>query len=141
VIADTSILSLGTAGRCRYAVGHSGLLHSDGFSDFYWVSDPDTQPLRNLAHRPRQPRRSSTPRVVGRAEAVYLKLTAAQVPETDLEPALADLNSRLRKPSTSSCPNSSLQPPVPLPATVLEHSVLIRGGDPEHGKPRDTRLP
>src|SRR5882757_4416357 len=89
LIADNFYLSLGTADAAGTPWVTPVFFTPDGFSDFYWVSDPDTQHSCNLAHRPEAAAAIfDTHAVVGRAEAVYLKLTAAQLPETDLEPAL-----------------------------------------------------
>ena len=143
LIADNLYLSLGTADADGTPWVTPVFFTPDGFSDFYWVSDPNTQHSRNLANRPDAAAAIfDTHAIVGRAEAVYLKLTATQVPDGDLEPALAIYNSRLPEAKHFELPELLTPAPFRLyHATVLEHSVLVRGGDPEHGNPADTRIP
>ena len=60
------------------------------YAEFLWVSDPDSRHSRNLAARPEVAIvifDSTVP--IGGAEAVYLNAVAGQVPEAEVEPALA----------------------------------------------------
>lgn len=142
LITDNFYLSLGTADASGRPWVTPVFFTPDGYSHFYWVSAPDRQHSRNLAARPEAAATIfDTHAVVGRAEAVYLKLTAEQVPDADLEPALAIYNSRLS--SAKHFELAEVLAPAPFRlyhATVLEHSVLLRGGDPENPSGADTRL-
>jgi nitroimidazol reductase NimA-like FMN-containing flavoprotein (pyridoxamine 5'-phosphate oxidase superfamily) len=112
------------------------------YREFYWVSSPETRHSRNLAERAEVSIVFFDSRVVvGTAEAVYVEGTAQQVPDDELEPAAAIYNSRL--PEQKHFLPDELVAPGQFRlyrATAIEHSVLIRGGDPEYGKGADSRL-
>jgi uncharacterized protein YhbP (UPF0306 family) len=143
LITDNFYWSLGTADADGTPWVTPVFFTPDGFSHFYWVSSPNTQHSRNLAHRPEAAAAIfDTHALVGRAEAVYFKLTAGQVPDADLEPALEIYNSRLPSAKHFTLPEVLAPSPFRLyHATVREHSVLIRGGDPENTTGADSRLP
>ncbi|MFC0622640.1 pyridoxamine 5'-phosphate oxidase family protein [Kribbella deserti] len=114
----------------------------DGYSDFYWVSSPDARHSRNIEARPSASIAIFDSHVpIGKAEAVYMAAQAAQVPDDELEAAAATFNSRL--PADKQIGAGELQGPTPFRlyrATVTEHSVLIRGGDPRNDRGADDRL-
>jgi hypothetical protein len=100
------------------------------------VSSPQTRHSRNLAQRSDVSLAIfDSHAVVGKAEAVYLTATAVQVPDEELESAVAIYNSRL--PELKRFEPQELVAPGLFRlyrATATEHSVLIRGSDPEYGK-------
>src|SRR3569833_1262389 len=115
---------------------------ADGFTTFYWVSSPDARHSRNIAVR-----RSGSiaiydsRSVIGRAEAVYLAAVAVQVPGGERAEGGAVDNRRL--PEEKRFAVDELLGPSPFRlyrAAVTEHSVLIRGGDPQYGKGADARM-
>jgi pyridoxine/pyridoxamine 5'-phosphate oxidase len=63
---------------------------TSGYKEFLWVSKPDTRHSRNIAARPDVAIvifDSTVP--IGAAEAVYIDAVAEQVPEPDLDRAIA----------------------------------------------------
>ncbi|TCN38264.1 nitroimidazol reductase NimA-like FMN-containing flavoprotein (pyridoxamine 5'-phosphate oxidase superfamily) [Kribbella orskensis] len=142
LITDNLYMALGTADESGTPWVSPVFFTPHEFTDFYWVSSPDTQHSRNIAGRPEVSIAIfDTHAVVGTAEAVYCKATAQQVPDEELEAAAAIYNSKL--PDTRAFPPSELVAPAIFRlyrATVHEHSVLVRGGDPELGKGHDSRL-
>jgi nitroimidazol reductase NimA-like FMN-containing flavoprotein (pyridoxamine 5'-phosphate oxidase superfamily) len=120
----------------------------DRYTDFYWVSSPEARHSRNLAGRPDVSIvvfDSGAP--IGAAQAVYMSARAEEVSERDVERDLRLYNARYEAGSFAGLRSfgpEQVQPPAPIRlyrATVSEHSVLIRGGDPERGRGVDSRLP
>ena len=77
---------------------------------------------------------------IGGAEAVYLTGRAEQVPDEDIAPCADVFRSRLLE--VRDFGPEQLRSPALLRlyrATVTEHSILIRGGDPEYGRGVDSR--
>ena len=114
----------------------------DGYGVFYWASSPDAVHSRNLAQRPELSIVifDSTVRIGG-AEAVYMVARAGLVPDAELEPCAGLYASRF--PELRSFEPDELRAPAALRlyrARVDEHSVLVRGSDPELGRGVDTRL-
>jgi uncharacterized protein YhbP (UPF0306 family) len=114
----------------------------DGYHDFYWVSSPDTRHSRNIAERADVAITIFDSRVpIGTAEAVYLSAIAGRVPEDEIGAVLATYNSRLPE-------QKRIEPGEVLVsglfrlyhAKAVEHSVLIRGGDPRYGRGADSRM-
>ncbi|MGH8970368.1 MAG: pyridoxamine 5'-phosphate oxidase family protein [Actinomycetes bacterium] len=119
----------------------------DRYTDFYWVSSHEARHSQNIAGRPDVSIvvfDSQAP--IGAAQAVYMSARAEEVSESDVERDLRFYNARCDAGSFAglrSFGQDQLQPPALLRlyrATVSEHSVLIRGGDPEHGRGVDSRL-
>jgi hypothetical protein len=142
LITDSLYMSPGTADAAGTPWVSPVYYTPDGFTDFYWVSSPETQHSPNLANRPEAAIAIfDSHAIVGTAEAVYLKVTAGQVPDADLEPAIAIYNSRI-----SAGRDFGLEEVVApalfrlYRATAHEQSLLIRGGDPELGTGADSRL-
>ncbi|HEY0538927.1 MAG TPA: pyridoxamine 5'-phosphate oxidase family protein [Actinoallomurus sp.] len=142
VIADNVYLSLGTADASGDPWVSPVYYTAHGHTDFYWVSSPDALHSRNIARRPQVSMAiydSHSP--VGGAEAVYMTALAAQVADEDLTDAAAIYNGRL--PEAKRFELGELLSPALLRlyrATVTEHSVLIRGGDPDYGRGADSRM-
>nr|WP_277349966.1 pyridoxamine 5'-phosphate oxidase family protein [Nonomuraea sp. FMUSA5-5] len=116
----------------------------DGYDTLYWISSPDSHHSRNLAERPEVSMVifDSTVPVGGGAQAVYLRATAAQVPDDELD-RHAETACRARFPEQKVFPAEELRAPSPLRlyrARVTEHAVHIRGSDPVHGNGVDSRL-
>jgi uncharacterized protein YhbP (UPF0306 family) len=115
----------------------------DGTHRVMWVSGPDSRHSRNIAARPQVAITVfDTAAPIGRAEALYLEATAGLVPDAEQPAALDLLNSRL--PARQHLGPDDVGPAGPLrvyQATVDQHFVLIRGGDPRFDNVVDTRLP
>jgi nitroimidazol reductase NimA-like FMN-containing flavoprotein (pyridoxamine 5'-phosphate oxidase superfamily) len=114
----------------------------EGHDVFYWASSPDSVHSRNLAQRPElsivifdsQAR-------IGAAEAVYMVARAEIVPDDELERCAELYGSRF--PELRAFRPQELRAPSLLRlyrARVAEHSVLVRGSDPEFGQGVDTRF-
>jgi nitroimidazol reductase NimA-like FMN-containing flavoprotein (pyridoxamine 5'-phosphate oxidase superfamily) len=133
---------LGTANARGVPWGSPVFFSPHDYREFYWVSSPDTLHSRNLAERAEISIVIFDSRaVVGTAEAVYVAGIAQQVPDDELGPAAAIYNGRL--PEQKHFLPDELVAPGRFRlyrATAIEHSVLIRGGDPEYGKGADSRL-
>jgi uncharacterized protein YhbP (UPF0306 family) len=114
----------------------------DEYRRFYWASSPTTRHSQNLAVRSAVSLAIFDSSVaVGKAQAVYVEATAAQVPDDELEPAAAIYNSRLDEGRGFELDELRGDGLFRLYcATAKEHSVLIRGGDPEYGTGADSRL-
>jgi nitroimidazol reductase NimA-like FMN-containing flavoprotein (pyridoxamine 5'-phosphate oxidase superfamily) len=116
----------------------------DGYGNFYWVSSPEARHSRNLAQRPDVSIvvfDSQAP--IGSAEAVYMTARAEEVASDEVAHRCAAAF-RPRFPGARGFTPEELQPPAQLrlyQATVTEHSVLIRGSDPVHGRGIDSRMP
>ncbi|MGH3356848.1 MAG: pyridoxamine 5'-phosphate oxidase family protein [Nocardioidaceae bacterium] len=114
----------------------------DGYADLYWASSPDARHSRNVAER------SDVSIVVfdsqvpiGGAQAVYMTARAEPVAESDLR-RCGELFAG-RYPELRVYTPDELRSPAPLRlyrAVVSEHSVLIRGSDPVHGRGVDSRI-
>jgi pyridoxine/pyridoxamine 5'-phosphate oxidase len=115
----------------------------DGYRDFYWVSSPTSRHSENIAARPEVSIvvfNSQIP--IGGAEAVYVSAVAGLVPDAELERCAEIFCSR--DPQVTGFGVADLQGSAPLRlyrASVLEHSLLIRGRDPLHPSEVDARVP
>jgi nitroimidazol reductase NimA-like FMN-containing flavoprotein (pyridoxamine 5'-phosphate oxidase superfamily) len=142
LIRDSLYLALGTADAAGKPWVSPVYYTPHDYTDFYWVSSPQARHSRNLAQRSDVSIAIfDSHAVVGKAEAVYLTATAVQVPDEELESAVAIYNSRL--PELKQFEPQELVVPGLFRlyrATATEHSVLIRGSDPEYGKGADSRL-
>jgi nitroimidazol reductase NimA-like FMN-containing flavoprotein (pyridoxamine 5'-phosphate oxidase superfamily) len=113
------------------------------YRDLYWVSSPNARHSRNLDRRPDVSIvvfDSQAP--IGSAEAVYMSARAAQVADEELADRCADAFPA-RFAGVRGFSPEQLQPPAPVRlyrASVTEHSVLIRGSDPVHGRGVDSRM-
>jgi uncharacterized protein YhbP (UPF0306 family) len=142
LIEDNNYMALGTADPSGTPWVSPVYYTPAGYSDFYWMSSPDTRHSRNIEERPDVAITIFDSRVpIGSAEAVYLSAIAARVPEDDTDAALAAYNSRLPA-------DKRIEPGDVLTsglfrlyhARAVEHSVLIRGSDPRYGRGADSRL-
>ena len=115
-----------------------------GYTELYWVSSPDARHSRNIAARPDVGIVVFDSRAaVGTAEAVYLSARAEQVSDADVERCVALYSGRTpAPPGTRTFGPDDVRGPAPVRlyrATVTEHSVLVRGRDPELGTGVDSR--
>ncbi len=96
IIDANSYLTLGTADADGRPWATPVRFAPDGYTDFIWVSRPGTRHSGNIAARPEVGIvifDSTVP--VGQAEAVYVEAVAEQVPEAEVEPAIAIFSARL----------------------------------------------
>ena len=142
LIDEILYLTLATADASGNPWASPVFFTPDGYHDFYWVSSPDSRHSRNIASRRHVAITIYDSRVpIGTAEAVYLRAEACQVPDDDLDRALAVFNSRL--PTQKRFALTDVVAPALFRlyrARAVEHSVLIRGGDPRYGRGADSRM-
>ncbi|MPZ62305.1 MAG: pyridoxamine 5'-phosphate oxidase family protein [Propionibacteriales bacterium] len=142
VIDENKYMVLGTAGQDGRPWVSPVYYTPDGYTDFYWVSSPDSLHSRNIAQRPEISIvvfNSQVP--IGGAQAVYMSAVAGPVPEDELERRTAFYSGRF--PELREFPPEDLRPPALFRlyrATATEHSVLIRGSDPTYGRGVDSRM-
>jgi uncharacterized protein YhbP (UPF0306 family) len=113
------------------------------YAEFYWLSSPEARHSRNIAGRPEVSLvvfDSSAP--IGGAQAVYMAATAARVPDEEV-PARAEVFRTPRFPGARFFePRELLDGSLHLyRAVVEEHSILVRGSDPDLGRGVDSRYP
>jgi len=107
------------------------------YRSFHWVSSPDAKHSRNLAAHPAVAIAifdSSVP--VGGAQAVYMKGVAKQLTGAELEQGLEVFDRVSRQDIGRAFGLDDVQGSARFRlyrATVSEHWVLIRGGDPDRG--------
>ena len=90
IVDNSSYLTLATADADGRPWATPVWFTHDRYTDFLWVSRPDTRHSRNIAARPETAIvifDSSAP--VGTGQGVYLDARAEQVPDAEVEPALA----------------------------------------------------
>jgi nitroimidazol reductase NimA-like FMN-containing flavoprotein (pyridoxamine 5'-phosphate oxidase superfamily) len=96
VIAANVYMALGTADPSGAPWVSPVYFSHEGFTDFYWVSSPDTLHSRNIAWRPTVAITIYDSSVaIGQAEAVYLAAQAAEVTEGEFAEAADVYNRRL----------------------------------------------
>ncbi|GAA1622764.1 hypothetical protein GCM10009744_07590 [Kribbella alba] len=142
LIDDNLYMALGTADASGVPWVSPVYFTPHEYTAFYWVSSPETRHSKNIAGRAEVSIAIFDSRVVvGTAEAIYMSATARQVPDEELESVVALYNGRL--PAAKHFESTELVAPGLFrlyEAMAVEHSVLIRGGDPEFGKGADSRL-
>ncbi|HEX3815433.1 MAG TPA: pyridoxamine 5'-phosphate oxidase family protein [Mycobacteriales bacterium] len=115
-----------------------------GHRRYLWASSPGSRHSRNIAARPEVAIVVYDSTVaVGRGQAVYAAATAGPVPDDELEDAARVYSARLAAEAYEFGVDD-LRAPASLrlyEARVVQHSVLIRGGDPEYGSELDRREP
>jgi uncharacterized pyridoxamine 5'-phosphate oxidase family protein len=113
------------------------------YTDFYWVSSPEAHHSRNLAERPEvQIVIFDSTAPVGKGEAVYLRGTAKQMSDDELEPVLSEAFRTAAGARRFNADELSGGAPFRLYlayATACE--VHVAGGHPAHGRGVDTRQP
>jgi general stress protein 26 len=111
-------------------------------SAFYWVSSPDARHSRNIAVRPQVSIVVFDSRVlVGTATALYMSGTATVVDTAEL-PDAAKLYGSRGHGGRYFAPDELTGDAVLrlYRATIAEHHILVRGGDPVYGRAVDGRL-
>lgn len=142
VIEDNKYMTLATADDAGRPWASPVYYTPEGHDLFYWVSSPDAVHSRNLAQRPELSIVIFDSQAqIGAAEAVYMVAGADIVPDDELERCAATYGSRF--PELRVFRPDELRAPAELRlyrAKVVEHSVLVRGGDPDFGRGVDTRF-
>jgi uncharacterized pyridoxamine 5'-phosphate oxidase family protein len=114
-----------------------------GYTDFYWVSSPEAQHSRNLAERPEvQIVIFDSTAPVGQGEAVYLRGTAKQMPDGQLESVLSQAfrtGAGARQFKANELRGGA--PYRLYVAHVISCEVHVAGSHPVHGRGVDTRQP
>jgi len=137
VIDANRYMALGTADGAGNPWVSPVWFASEDYRDFHWVSSPNAKHSRNLAAHPEVAIAIFDSSVaVGGAEAVYLKGVAKQLTGAELDQGLEvfdrvsrrDIGRRFGLEDVLGSALFRL-----YRATVSEHWVLIRGGDPDHG--------
>jgi pyridoxine/pyridoxamine 5'-phosphate oxidase len=137
VIDANRYMALGTADEAGHPWVSPVWFAAVDFRNFHWVSSPDAKHSRNLAARPEVAIAifdSSVP--VGGAQAVYMKGTAKELTEAELEAGLEVFDRVSRRDIGRAFALSDVQEPALFRlyrATVSEHWLLIPGRDPDRG--------
>jgi uncharacterized protein YhbP (UPF0306 family) len=137
VIDTNSYMALGTTDEIGHPWVSPVWYASEDYLNFLWVSSPDAKHSRNLAVHAEVAVAifdSSVP--VGGAEAVYMKGVADELTGVDLEPGLEIFNRVSQEEIGISWVLDDVQGSALFRlyrATISEHWVHIRGGDPERG--------
>ena len=135
-------LVLGTADASGSPWATPVFFAPDGEHRVVWVSSPDSRHSRNITARATVAITVfDTAAPVGQAEALYLEATAGPVADDARPAALELLNARL--PARKRLGLDDLLPAGPLrvyQATVTQHHVLVRGGQPGLDNVTDARL-
>jgi hypothetical protein len=128
VIDDNRYMTIATAD----ANGDPGVspvyFAADDYRDFYWMSSPDVTHSRNIAIRPQVSIvlfDSHAPTEAVPVSAAYLKATAAQVNDNEIEHALTIFPGPVERGGIVT--SDELRPPAPYRlyrATVSEYFVL-----------------
>ena len=111
------------------------------YADFYWLSSPAAHHSRNLLARPEvQIVIFDSTAPVGDAEAVYLAATARPIGDEELEGVCGEAF-RTTAGARRFAPDELRGDAAPrlYVARVDSCEVLVRGGDPVHGRGTDTR--
>jgi hypothetical protein len=130
IIDASQYLTLATADAQGQPWAAPVLFATADYTEFYWMSAPETTHSRNLAQRPRISMVIFDSRAPeGTGQAVYLAATAEQVPDGDLDRALAVYPGRgLGPPSYTREQLPALVPYRLYRATVFELSILCPRG-------------
>ena len=143
VIDSNSYMALGTADETGHPWVSPVWFASEDYTQFHWVSSPDSKHSRNLAAR-REVAIAifDSSAVPGTAEAVYMSGRAEELTGDELERGIELFDRRSQKDIARAWELSDVQPPSLFRlyrATATEHFVLIRGRDPERGTGVDRR--
>ena len=113
----------------------------DGYSQLYWISRPDAQHSVNIAVRPDVTIVVFDSRVpVGAAEAVYMRCSAAAIPDPTEEECRAAFRQRF-EPIMDFTPDELRASGLVLYRAIAhKHWVLVRGSDPVWGRGTDARI-
>lgn len=118
--------------------------HTD-YSDFYWVSSPDSHHSRNIAARSRISfvvfDSSVTP--AEGPQAVYVDADATEVPEGELAAECARAFAHLRGDGARAFAPEELSGDGDLRlyrARATRHELHVRGSDPDYGTGIDKRV-
>ena len=137
VIDANSYMALGTADGAGHPWVSPVWFASEDYRNFHWVSSPDAQHSRNLAAHPAVAIASFDSSVPGGgAQAVYMKGVAKQLTGTELEQGLEVFDRAARRDIGRAFGLDDVQGSALFRlyrATVSEHWVLVRGGDPDRG--------
>jgi nitroimidazol reductase NimA-like FMN-containing flavoprotein (pyridoxamine 5'-phosphate oxidase superfamily) len=102
----------------------------DGHARFLWVSRPEARHSRNIASRPQLGIvifDSHAP--IGTGQGVYVEAVAAEVPETELEPAIVVFSQRSQAQGGEEWTAADARPPAPhrlYRATPSRHFLGVR---------------
>ena len=142
LLAENLYLVLGTADAEGRPWVTPVFFAADGERRLSWVSSADSRHSRNISARPAVAITIFDSRApVGGAEAIYLEATAGPVSGDAVAAAVGRLNARL--PARHRIRPDEIAPAGPLQvyqASLTQHFVLIRGGDPRFGNVVDVRL-
>jgi predicted pyridoxine 5'-phosphate oxidase superfamily flavin-nucleotide-binding protein len=137
VIDANSYMALGTADEAGSPWVSPVWFASEDYRSFHWVSSPDAKHSRNLGAHPEVAIAvfdSTVP--VGGAQAVYMKGVAKELTGAELEQGLEVFDRVSRRDIDRAFGLDDVQGSALFRlyrATVSEHWVLIRGGDPDRG--------
>ena len=137
VIDANRYMALGTADGAGDPWVSPVWFATEDYRNFHWVSSPEAKHSQNLAAHPAVAIAvfdSSVP--VGGAQAVYMKGVARELTGAELHQGLEVLDRRSQRDIGRPFGLDDVQGSALVRlyrATVSEHWVLIRGGDPDRG--------
>ncbi|SDD37243.1 pyridoxamine 5'-phosphate oxidase family protein [Glycomyces harbinensis] len=142
IIDANKYMTLATAGADGAPWASPVFFTPDGYRDLYWVSSPTAKHSRNIFdHAAVAIVVFDSQAPIGEAGAVYMRAEAGEVPADEIEASARRYASRF--PELKYFAPEELRAPAPyrlFRARVSEHSVLIRGSDPDFGTGVDSRL-
>jgi hypothetical protein len=148
VIDANLYMVLGTAGDDGQPWVTPVYYSAGGYTDFYWLSRPDSMHSRNISARPEVSIvifNSQTP--IGTAQAVYMSGLAAEVTGADIARAIDIFSRGSQGRGAGEWTLEKVQPPAPLRlyrARASEQFILCPRKYPEpcpiHGRTEDHRI-
>ena len=145
VIGANRYMTIGTVDEAGHPWVSPVWFATEDYVDFYWVSSPEAKHSRNLAvHQDVAIAIFDSSVPVGGAEAVYLRGVATELTGAELASGLEVFDSASQRDIGRGWSLDDVEGSADFRlyrATVSEHWVLIRGGDPEHGSGVDRSEP
>ena len=136
IVDEIAYMVLGTADAAGAAWASPVYFAADGYRDFYWVSSPSATHSRNIAARPEVGLVIFDSRApIGTGQGVYLRATAGEVPEADLEAGIAVFSARSVAHGAPAWSADDVREAAPIHlyrARATEASMLAKDGAPDH---------
>jgi hypothetical protein len=136
IVDEIAYMVLGTADAAGTPWASPVYFAAHGYRDFYWVSSPSATHSRNLADRPEMGLVIFDSRAeVGAGQGVYVRATAEEVPEADLEAGVAVFSARSVAHGAHPWSTDDVSGGAALRlyrASATEMSMLAKDGSPDH---------
>jgi nitroimidazol reductase NimA-like FMN-containing flavoprotein (pyridoxamine 5'-phosphate oxidase superfamily) len=136
IVDEIAYMVLGTADAAGVPWATPVYFATDGYRDFYWVSSPSATHSKNIAARPEIGLVIFDSRAtIGTGQGVYVRATAGEVPEADLEAGIAVFSSRSVSHGGSSWSVEDVRGAAPIHlyrARATKVTMLAKDGAPDH---------